>query len=44
MTCEFPEISVKIFDWSVYRVFRDEEKNILKIVLEKDGIFQEFGK
>lgn len=34
--------TVKIFGWNVWRVFRDEDKNILKIVLEKDGIFKEF--
>lgn len=40
---EFPETCVKIYDWNVWRVFRDEDKNILKIVLEKDSLFREFS-
>ena len=40
---DFPETCVKIFDWNVWRVFRDEDKNILKIILEKDGITKEFN-
>lgn len=36
------EISASIYGWDLYRVFRDEDKNIIKIVLEKDGIFREF--
>jgi len=35
-------LSVQIFGHNVYRVFRDEQKKILKIVLEKDGEFFEF--
>ena len=35
--------TVKIFGWDVWRVFRDDKKNILKIVLNKDGLFKEFG-
>lgn len=39
----FPEdIHGNIFGWEVYRVFRDEEKNIICIVLIKDGLFREF--
>ena len=37
------EISASIYGWELYRVFRDKDKNILKIVLEKDGIFREFN-
>jgi len=34
--------TVKIFGWDLFRVFRDAEKNIIKIVLQKDGVFREF--
>jgi len=34
--------TIKIFGWDLWRIFRDEKKNILKIILKKDGIFREF--
>jgi len=34
--------TVKLFDWDIYRVFRDEDKNILKIILSKNNVFKEF--
>ena len=37
-----PIISVQIFGWDIYRIFRDEDKNIIAIVLMKDGVFREF--
>ena len=37
------KILPKIFGWNIYRVFRDADKNILKIILEKDGIYKEFS-
>lgn len=40
---EFPETLVKIYDWNVWRVFRDNSQNILKIVLEKDGLYRAFA-
>jgi len=35
-------MSVNIFGWELYRVFRDEKKNIIRIVLVKDNIVREF--
>ena len=37
------EISASIYGWDLYRVFRDEKKNIIKIVLEKDNAFREYS-
>lgn len=37
------EISASIYGWDLYRVFRDEKKNIIKIVLKKDNVFREFS-
>lgn len=34
-------LSIKIYGWELYRVFRDEQKNILKMVFTKDGVFME---
>ena len=34
--------TVKLFDWDIYRVFRDVDRKILKIILSKDNIFKEF--
>ncbi len=34
--------TVKIFGWDLFRVFRDADKNIIKIVLKKDNLFLEF--
>ncbi len=39
---EDPALSVKIYDWNVYRIFRDSNENILKIILEKDNAFREY--
>ena len=39
----FPEVQVKIFDWNLFRVFRDQKDNIIQIVLEKDSVFREFA-
>lgn len=37
-----PMIGAQIFGWEIYMVFRDEEKNIIKIILHKNGIFKSF--
>ncbi len=37
------ELTANIYGWELYRVFRDEHKNILKIVLLKDNVFKEFS-
>ncbi len=42
---EDPEvIGVQIFGWNVWRVFRDEHKNMIKIVLRKGNRTMEFSK
>ncbi len=35
--------TIKIFGWDLWRVFRDEDKNILKIVLKKGNEFRAFA-
>ena len=35
-------MNANIFGWELYRVFRDEKKNIIRIVLVKDNIVREF--
>jgi len=34
--------TIKIFGWDLYRVFRDSNNNIIKIVLKRDNYFKEF--
>jgi len=34
--------TIKIFGWDLWRVFRDDKKEIIKIVLQKDNKFKEF--
>ncbi len=34
--------TIKIFGWNLFRVFRDEDKNIIKIVLKRGNYFKEF--
>lgn len=35
-------VTVKIFGHNIHRIFRDDKKNIICIVLEKDGVYREF--
>jgi len=37
------DVEVKIFDYNIYRIFRDEDRNIMKIVLERNGKMTEFA-
>ena len=37
-----PFFGVQIFGWDVFRAFRDKNKEIIKLVLVKDGIFHEY--
>ena len=37
-----PVLGVEIFGWAVHRVFRDDKKEMIKIVLHKDNEFKEF--
>lgn len=34
--------TIKIFGWDLFRVFRDANKNIIKIVLKRGNYFKEF--
>lgn len=38
---DWPLLSLRIFGWEIHRVFRSENKTILKIQLIKDGQFLE---
>ncbi len=33
---------VQIFGWDIFRAFRDKNKEIIKLILVKDGIFHEY--
>ena len=35
-------MNANIFGWELYRVYRDEKKNIIKIQLVKDNIVRDF--
>ena len=37
-----PFFGVQLFGWDIYRIFRDENKEMIKIILVRDGIFHEF--
>ena len=39
---DFPETSIQVFGWNLFRVFRDDKQEMICIVLEKDGLFKEF--
>jgi len=39
---EPPFFGVQLFGWDIFRIFRDNEGEMLCIVLEKDGLFKEF--
>jgi len=34
--------TIKIFGWDLFRVFRDVDKNIIKIILKRGNHFKEF--
>ena len=34
--------TIKIFGWDLWRVFRDDKKEMIKIILHKDNEFKEF--
>ena len=35
-------ITVKIFDWTIHRIMRNEQKEIVKIILQKNGKYKEY--
>ncbi len=37
-----PFFGVQLFGWDIFRIFRDESKEMIKIVLHKDNEFKEF--
>ena len=37
-----PFFGVQLFGWDIFRIFRDEDKEMIKIVLHKDNEFKEF--
>ena len=36
-------LGVQLFGWDVFRIFRDSDKNMIKIVLKKGNEFREFS-
>jgi len=37
-----PFFGVQLFGWDIFRIFRDENKEMIKIVLHKGNEFKEF--